>query len=256
MLANGNIPDSLAPATFSKIHGLNNLRRKINIASACVATVGVLLATFYAWQGMHQKDQLQHFVAQTQQQQQQYEAVAKDFPTTPIPSADLKVAADLAQIIKSNNQSPRQLMQVLSSAFEASPEIELSRMRWTLSNDKELKDEEGSVATNAQPVTAPAGNDATKLLQIGFINAEIKGFTGDYRAALNSVNMFVTHLRENNLVDQVVILQEPVNVSSLANLQGSTTDENASTERPPAIFKLKIILKSAIDVVVNSGASS
>jgi hypothetical protein len=44
-------------------------------------------------------------------------------------------------------------------------------------------------------------------------------------------------------VEQVVILQEPVNVSSLANLQGSTTDESATTERPPAIFKLKIVLK-------------
>ena len=256
ILANGNVPDSLAPATFSKIHSLNNLRRKINIATACVATIGVLLATFNAWQGKHKKDQIQHIVAQTQQQEQQYEDVAKNFPTTPIPSTDLKVAADLAQIIKSNNQSPRQFMQVLSSAFEASPEIALSRMRWTLSNDKELKDEGGSIATNAQPVAAATGNDAAKLMQIGFINAEIKGFTGDYRAALNSVNMFVTHLRENKLVDQVVILQEPVNVSSLANLQGSTTDENASTERPPAVFKLKIILKSTSDVVVNSGTSS
>ena len=129
-------------------------------------------------------------------------------------------------------------------------------MRWTLSSDKELKDEEGIIATNAQSVTTPTGNDATKLMQIGFINAEIKGFTGDYRAALNSVNVFATHIRENKLVDQVVILQEPVNVSSLANLQGSTTDENASTERPPAIFKLKIILKSASEVAVNLGASS
>ena len=256
MLANGNVPDNLAPATFSKIHSLNNLRRKINIATACVATIGVMLATFYMWQGKHQKDQIQHVVAQTQHLQQQYEDVAKNFPTTPIPSAELKVAADLAQIIQYNNQSPRQLMQVLSSAFEASPEIALSRMRWTLSNDKELKDEESSIATNAQSVAAPSGNDATKLMQIGFINAEIKGFTGDYRAALNSVNMFATHLRENKLVDQVVILQEPVNVSSLANLQGSTTDENASTERSPAIFKLKIILKSASNVAVNLGASS
>ena len=80
-------------------------------------------------------------------------------------------------------------------------------------------------------------------MQIGFVNAEIKGFTGDYRKALNSVNQFVSHLRDNVLVEQVVVLQEPVNVSSLANLQGSTTDENTTTERPPAIFKIKIVLK-------------
>jgi hypothetical protein len=258
MLANGNVPDNLAPANYSKVHGLNNLRRKINIATGCIATLGVLLAAFFAWQGNHQKEQLQHIVAQTQQQQKQYEDVAKNFPSTPIPGTELKVAADIAHIIKSNNQTPRQLMQVLSSAFEASPEIALNRMRWTLSNNRELKDEEAASASNAadtgaQPVTANI--DPTKLLQIGFINAEIKGFTGDYRAALNSVNKFVTHLREDAVVDSVVILQEPVNVSSLANLQGSTTDENATTERPPAIFKLKIILKSAADNSSTAGAA-
>ena len=100
-----------------------------------------------------------------------------------------------------------------------------------------------------QPVVA-ANNDPTKLIQVGFINAEIKGFNGNYREALSSVNTLVNHLRENAQVEQVTVLQEPVNVSSLANLQGSTTDENATTESTPAIFKLKIVLKP-----VNTGAS-
>ena len=121
---------------------------------------------------------------------------------------------------------------------------ELTRMRWVQTNDRELKDDAGG-ANNSQinQSAIAVNNDPSKLVQVGFINAEIKGFMGDYRAALNSVNKFVTHLRENNLVENVLILQEPVNVSSLANLQGSTTDESATTERPPAIFKLKIILK-------------
>ncbi len=246
LLANGNVPDNLAPATFSKIHSLNNVRRKINIATACVTTLGVVLAGYYGWQGMQQKDQLQFISAQTRSQQQQYEEVAKNFPTTPIASTELKIAADLALIIKNNDQSPRQLMQVLSGAFEASPEIALTRIRWTQTNDREIKDEAGNPSaaqTVANQPTTSANIDPTKLIQIGFINAEIKGFAGDYRAALNSVNMFVNQLRENDLVDQVMILQEPVNVSSLANLQGSTTDESATTERTPAIFKLKIVLK-------------
>ncbi len=256
LLANGNVPDNLAPAKYSKIHGLNNLRRKINIATACVATLGVGLAAYYAWQGASQKDQLQLISAQTQQQQRQYEDVAKNFPSTPIPSAELKIAADLAQAIKSNDQTPRELMQVLSHAFEASPEIALSRIRWVQTHDKEIKDDElgtnsglNQAGQTSQPALAAA--DPSMLAQVGFINAEITGFTGDYRAALNSVNILVTHLREDNLVEQVVVLQEPVNVSSLANLQGSTTDENTTTERPPAIFKLKIVLKP-----INSGATS
>ena len=251
LLANGNVPDNLAPATFSKIHSINNIRRIINIATACVATIGVILAAYYAWQGTQQKDQLQFISAQTRSQQSQYEEVAKNFPSTPIASTELKIAAELAQTIKGNSQSPRQLMQVLSSAFETSPEIELTRMRWVQTNDREFKDDANgqNSAQNLSNQPAPVASDPTKLIQIGFINAEIKGFNGDYRAALNSVNKFVTRLRENNSVENVLILQEPVNVSSLANLQGSTTDENTTTERPPAIFKLKIILKPS-----NTGA--
>ena len=201
LLANGNVPDNLAPATFSKIHSINNIRRIINIATACIATIGVILAAFYAWQGAQQKDQLQFISAQTRSQQQQYEEVAKNFPSTPIASTELKIAAELAQTIKGNSQSPRQLMQVLSDAFEASPEIELTRIRWVQTNDRELKDDagganSGQIASN-QP--AAAASDPTKLIQVGFINAEIKGFTGDYRAALNSVNQFVIRLRENKL---------------------------------------------------------
>jgi len=253
LLANGNVPDNLAPATFSKIHNLNNIRRKINIATACVTAVGIGLAAFYGWQGKQQKDQLQFIAAQTRSQQQQYEEVAKNFPTTPIPSTELKIAAELAKTIKNNNQTPRQFMQVLSGAFEGSPEISLSRIHWMQTNDREVKDEDASQKTDLNQnnqTTGVVSSDPTKLIQIGFVNAEIKGFTGDYRSALNSVNNFVNHLRGNNLVEQVVVLQEPVNVSSLANLQGSTTDENATTERPPAIFKLKIVLKTA-DAGVN-----
>jgi hypothetical protein len=188
LLANGNVPDNLAPATFSKIHGLNNIRRKINIATACIATIGVGLAGYYAWQGMQQKDQLQFISAQTRSQQQQYEDVAKNFPTTPIASTELKVAADLAQIISSNNQTPRQFMQVLSGAFETSPEIALTRMRWTQTNDKEIKDEDNSANPAQNQASQPviANSDPTKLIQVGFINAEIKGFSGNYREALTA----------------------------------------------------------------------
>jgi hypothetical protein len=254
LLANGNVPDNLAPVVLSKVHSLNNVRRKINIATASIATLGVVLAAYYGWQGSQQKNQLQSIAAQTLQQQQQYEEVAKNFPTTPIASTELKIAAELAQTIKNNDQTPRQLMQVLSQAFEASPEIGLNRLRWVQTSDRELKDEDGSASTQAQSqvIQPAANNDPTKLIQIGFVNAEIKNFTGDYRRALNSVNQFVSRLRENALVEQVVVLQEPVNVSSLANLQGSTTDESATTERPPAIFKIKIILKPSATPTVDA----
>ncbi|PPC86052.1 MAG: hypothetical protein CTY37_06780 [Methylotenera sp.] len=265
LLANGNVPDNLAPLAYSKIHSLNNICRNLYIATAAIAILGVGLAGFYAWQGRQQHNQLELIAAQTQQQQRLYDEVAKNFPSTPIPSAELKVATDLAQAIQANNQTPAQFMQILSAACENMPEVTLNRMRWMLSPTAEVADDtagntgiQNNQTYNNQSIVNPNA-DATKLIQVGFLNAEIKGFAGDYRAALNTVSQFVATLKANPAVEAVTILQEPVNVSSLANLQGSTTDETAA-ERPPAMFKLKIVLKappvSATSAALNANERS
>jgi len=75
-----------------------------------------------------------------------------------------------------------------------------------------------------------------------FLNGEIRRFTGNYRAALESVNRLVERLKANEQVAQVLVLQTPVNVSSYSNLQGSTTDERTA-QSTPALFKLRVILK-------------
>ncbi len=240
LLASGNIPDSLAPVELTKAYSLNRIRNNILWATALAVLGGVVLAAYYAWSGYQQKSQLAALVSQTQQQQQLYDEVAKDFPATPIPSDQLRIAAEVAQSIRNNDRTPRELMQVLSIAMEALPEINLTRMRWVQTTQPDFKDEPDSLGSVMQ--SNPTSADGAKLLQIGFVNAEIKGFTGDYRAALNTVSQLVARLRQDARVDQVEILQEPVNVSSLSDLQGSTRDE-AATERAPAIFKLKIILK-------------
>lgn len=254
LLANGNVPDNLAPAAYSKIHSLNNTRRVLQIVTAAIVVTGLILTGYYLWQGKSQKNQLKAIAAQTAHQQHLYNQVAQNFPDTPIPSNELKVAAELAQVIKKNNQTPAQMMQILSGACEALPAITLNRIRWVRSATDDIKDEASSdsAIVNSSGQVA-ANNDPTHLLQIGFVNAEIKGFAGDYRAALNTVSQFANKLRQNPAVEQVVILQEPVNVSSLANLQGSTTDES-TTERPPVTFKLKVILKSNAQPPDNGGA--
>ncbi|HAF00575.1 MAG TPA: hypothetical protein DCG63_04705, partial [Methylophilaceae bacterium] len=111
-----------------------------------------------------------------------------------------------------------------------------------------IDDTEKSVQeTNHKSIVSNNGSKTnSRLTQVAFLNAELLNFGGDYRAALFSLNRFVNQLKLNPQVEQVVVLQEPVNVSSLANLQGSTLDENTS-ERTPAVFKLKIILKPTVE---------
>ena len=259
LLANGFVPANLAPANITKTYQLNQLRNGIIIASIVIGVIGLLALLTIMYKSVSLEDEIQAKKAETTIQQHLYNEVSKDFPVSPIVSSELKTAVDLAQTIQANSKTPTRLMQVLSNAFNEQPEIQLARLRWVLSNDSSIKDDE---TNNATPIsTSSSGNeskgDALTLLEIGFINAEIKDFNGDYRAALNSVTRFVTMLKTNPAVAQVIVLQEPVNVSSFANLQGSTADISA-TERPPAVFKLKLVLNPEVlsDKSVNDDASA
>ena len=236
LLAAGAQPDNLAPQTFTKTFEVNKLRQSFFMATAVVLICGVLFSLFRLWQTKSLNLAAENFVQQTKQQQNQYDQVAKNFPVIPIASQDLKVAVELGATIKANSKTPEQMMVVVSKALEVSPEIQLDRIRWVLSSDLDVKDEQ------QQTTSLNTQANQSQLMEVGFVNARIDRFDGDYRGAITSVYRLVNKIRENNQVAEVTIVQEPVNVSSLASLQGSTIDENKN-ERPPAIFKLKIVLK-------------
>ncbi len=251
LLASGHLVDNLAPASLTKQYQFGKVKQTIKIATMVLGVIGLSAAGWFLKQGLDHKAAFNQATQDTAIQQQRYDEVAKNFPVTPISAADLKTAVDLDKVIATYPKSPRRVMLVVSAALEQSPEIKLDRLRWVLTNDINIKDEDKLMAL---PAPSPANGlqananpalitDPTKLNEMGFVNAEISNFNGDYRGALNSVHRFVATLKTDNRVAAVEVLQEPVNVSSYVDLQGSTADEQ-STQKQPALFKLKVILKS------------
>jgi hypothetical protein len=142
------------------------------------------------------------------------------------------------------------MMQTLSNAIEPASEIQINRLRWVLTNETDPKDDDKTKSVTPVPEQAVAAHtqsnfapDPRLLYEVGFISGEIKNFTGDYHKALESVNRLSNRLKADSAVAQVIILQNPVNVSSYSSLQGSTADERAA-QLPAALFKLRVILKS------------
>lgn len=260
-IASGYLVNNLAPAALTKQYQFGKIKQSIKLAAVILATLGLCAAAFQLNEGHRHHLELTQVTQETLVQQQRYDEVAKNFPVTPIGAENLKTAVELDRVIASFPKSPRRMMQVVSTALEkASQEkssqgnlanVQLNRLHWVLTNDISLSDDDKlSVQTTANPqstTSASLNTDPTKLYELGFVNAEISNFTGDYRGALNTVNHLVENLKADNRVDMVELLQAPVNMSSFVDLQGSTTDELA-TQKQPALFKLKIILK-APDVV-------
>ncbi|MBA3695976.1 MAG: hypothetical protein H0W85_04260 [Methylotenera sp.] len=247
LLANGHVVDNLAPPALTKQYQFNTLKQGIKISTTALTVIGICVAAGLSIQALLYKSDLDQAAKDTLIQQHRYDEVAKNFPVTPINAYDLKTAVELESAIDAYPKSPRRLMQVVSTALEKLPQIQLDRLRWAFTNDPNIKDDDKliSVTTgkiSTQPIV-PTGFDTTKLNEVGFITAEILGFTGDYRGALENVRRFETALKEDSQVSAIEVLQEPVNVSSFVDLQGSTTDEQ-STQKQPAIFKLKLVLKA------------
>ncbi|HOY71414.1 MAG TPA: hypothetical protein PL131_12135 [Methylotenera sp.] len=262
LLAKGHIVDNLAPSSQTKEYQANKIKQVIKISTFALGAVGVTLAGLIFKQGLDYKESYRQALQDTVIQQHRYDEAAKNFPNTPIGAGDLQLAVELDKTINSFPKSPRRVMQVVSTALEQSPEIQLDRLRWALSSDVNMKDEDKLLpVVNAQTTdvaNSTLSMDTNTLRELGFINAEISNFTGDYRAALNSVNKFVSNLKMDRYVESVEVIQAPVNVSSYVGLQGSTTDEQ-STQRQPAVFKLKVILKPSEfvekDVATNESAA-
>lgn len=247
LLVNGHEVDNLAPQTLTKQYQFNQVKQAIKISTVVLGAIGLCVAAALFIQALSYKSDFDQATKDTLIEQHRYDEVAKNFPATPINAADLQTAVELDNALETYPKSPRRLMQVVSAALDKSPQIQLDRLRWTLTNDLNIRDEDKLITISASKTSTqavvPQGIDTTKLSELGFITAEILGFTGDYRGALESVRQFEALLKADTRVAAIEVLQEPVNVSSFVNLEGSTTDEQA-TQKQPAIFKLKIILKA------------
>jgi hypothetical protein len=240
VLARHSCPGNLAPTQLLRQYKLHTLRNGINLGSTAIVVGALAIASVNIVRTVELHHQQKDAIAQIQQQEKLYEEVSSNFPKTPQPGSDLKIAVELADKIKSISRDPQRMMQVVSTALDSQREIQLSRLRWKLAEDANTRDDDSSA-------TAPTGDSGvpsspTGLYEIGFVDGEISNFTGDYRAAIDSMNRLVESLKQNPAVEHVVVLQQPVNTSSLASLQGSTLDQQAQ-QLPAARFKLKVILK-------------
>jgi hypothetical protein len=251
LLAMGNVPDNLAPFSLIKHHQINLVRQSINGATATIILGGLMLAGVYLKQGFDDSALAEQAKIATHEQERLYSEVAKDFPTTTIPSNDLKLAVELYQAIAKHVQHRyrNRLLQLLSKAIEPSPEIQINRLHWTLTSDSDPKDDDKaqsaaptSQTTEATSVQANSKPDPNSLDEVIFIDGEIKNFNGNYRAALESVHHLSDHLKADEAVAQVTVLQAPVNVSSYSSLQGNTAEEQTS-QQSTALFKLRVTLK-------------
>ncbi len=244
-LARGRMPANLLAEDQIKNYRVLQLAWGINSMSALTVGLGLWLTFGSLFNAFTFKQQFSEAQQQTQIEESRYQAVSANFPKTPVPGGDLKIAVELAEKFEQLKQTPGRLMQVVSEELEKQPELVVNRIRWKQTEDGKFADElpgGGKAAANPNTPEPLPPLPPSRLHEIGFIDGEIRNFSGDYRAALESVATFANNLKQNANVAKVKITLQPVNTSSRIALQGSTLDQQAQ-QQDPALFQLKIFLK-------------
>lgn len=243
-VAKGGVPVNIAPEEQTQHFKVHQFRDWVGYATGAVLVAGLVFSLLNIVDFVNYREQHQQASTQTRDFEQSYAIVSRDFPATPLPGNDLKIVFDISQAIQTNSRTPQRLMQVVATALDASPEIVLQRMRWKSTEDLNVKDD--GVANAPAGAAAPSNaQNGGKLREVGFVDGEIRNFTGDYRAALDSVNRLVELIQKDERVESITVVQQPVNVSAQSSLQGSTLDAQAQ-QLPAATFKLKLILKPVV----------
>ena len=243
MVVKGGVPVNLAPASQIRDYLIHRLRGWIGYVAGGLLFGSLIMAALNVMNKLDLDHQLAQAKSQTADFERRYDDVARNFPATPLPGSDLKVVVEMAQAIAANERTPQRLMQVVSAVLDASPEIGLQRMHWKFTDEVNAKDETGPQPASHSSPQAPVANSVPGgMHEIGFVDGEIRNFSGDYRAALDSVNRLVDRIQKDARVESVSVVQQPVNVSAYSSLQGSTLDAEAQ-QMPAALFKIKIVLK-------------
>lgn len=222
-------PASLAEPRLTGDFSSHQLRTGLYAASAAIVVSALFWSGYNVYRGYANQAETQHTLAESARYRNQYAEAAKQFPATPVTAEHLRQAVEVAEQIKKFGRTPEPFMQLLSNVLSEFPPIELNRLEWRYAS------------TTGVPQQSAGGISPSAWQQQGEIEAEIRPFNGDYRAALLLIERFAARLRVQPNVASVSIVKLPLNLDPTSTLSGSTQD---STDAKPgaAQFKLAVVI--------------
>jgi len=226
---------NLAPPNVTGGFGRYQQRRAIYAAAGLGALFAISWSGVNLWQTALLHSEREAAARQTAQLRAAYQEITRQFPATPTSAANLKRAVDIAQQLAKNGRTPERFMHAVSEALEAMPGVAVRGVTWKYGTG----DVEAGTSRGAQEAApAPGGRRES-----GIIEAEIRPFRGDYRAAIAQINGFAQRLAAHPAVAEARIVKLPLNIDPKLPLSGNTVDKGEHGEG--ADFRVAVVLKSA-----------
>lgn len=136
----GELKNIYAPSAAMRWYHLGQARKYIAICSLAILLLGALTSSPLILDGLSRRSISQRLTLNIVPVQAQYAALRAQFPETPIPSEAMELAVQTYDLIRSQVQSPTQLLTAISEVMVEYPAIELSSLQWRLSDDEDRQD--------------------------------------------------------------------------------------------------------------------
>jgi hypothetical protein len=226
-----------ANSGHTRCHTLWKLRKTLNLSSAAILVASliwsaatVMLNSEKLTEADAVKKQAQGILAETQKITQSFQEV---FPAmsngTRAHAADMKTGVSIMRNIGQIGYDPRAILKPISVALENFPQIELENIEWRESAT-------GRPTSDSAPVIREVNNKEIDGVVIT-LKASLRGFAGDYRAALAHLDSFQRELSEIGY--RVAIMDKPLDISP-----GGTLADRRDAHDSPARFSLELFWKT------------
>ena len=211
---------NLAPPELLQRHTEFRWRRNLHAAAGLIAMLGLGITAAYWLQAQDLNDQARQLVQQHRQINTHHQAIVDSFPIQTAAPEQLAQTVALARQLDAPQPNALGLLAALGQALDAAPDITLNTLEWV--DDTLIPN--GEVKVN--------------------IDASLAPFDGNYRAAMQRIERFMSRLQAVPTVFEVSLSNSPVNADSSNTLSGKTFDPDTA-EAPAVRFSLSLIYREA-----------
>lgn len=174
---------------------------------------------------------------------ERYRLAQQRLPPAPAKGRELKKAVEAVRTLTRFKTSPMPTFVVLSHALDKAPDLEIDRIEWAASTDPDTplaKSRQSGSAPYRANVQGTQARSGVALYHVARVAGRVVPFDGNYRNALETVNRFADRLSKIEDVEDVDVVELPLDVSSEQRLHGRVGVEAARQQAP---FELRIVLK-------------
>ena len=206
---------NLAPPELMQRHTEFRWRRNLHTAAGIIALLGLIVTAGFWLHAQDLDNQISQLRIQHQKTHTLQQAMVASFPSHIAPPEQLAQTVRLAQQFDAPPPDTLKLLASISQAMDASPDITLDTLDWT------------------NTPTGQAGENKVGL------DASLASFDGNYRAAMQRIERFMSHLQAAPNIVEVSLRNSPVDTDSSSTLSGKTLGPEVA-EAPSVQFGLSL----------------